>query len=69
MFIEKPSEQELISLLGEERLRIGQAVCRLIEQYYDMETLWSTGGKNWRYEYKYRRGGKTLCALYAREGI
>ena len=23
--------------------------------------------KAWRYEYKYRRGGKTLCALYARE--
>ena len=21
----------------------------------------------WKYEYKYRRGGKTLCALYARE--
>lgn len=23
--------------------------------------------KAWTYEYKYRRGGKTLCALYARE--
>ena len=68
MVIERPSEQELIALLGEERLRIGQAVCQLIEQYYDMETLWSTGGKNWQYEYKYRRGGKTLCALYVREG-
>ena len=22
--------------------------------------------KNWTYEYKYRRGGKTLCSLYAR---
>ena len=26
-----------------------------------MERLWNTGGKNWTYEYKYRRGGKTLC--------
>ncbi|GFI61719.1 hypothetical protein IMSAG049_00882 [Clostridiales bacterium] len=25
------------------------------------------GCKAWTYEYKYRRGGKTLCALYARE--
>ena len=32
-----------------------------------MDCLWSTGGKAWKYEYKYRRGGKTLCALYARE--
>ena len=29
--------------------------------------LWGSGGKAWVYEYKYRRGGKTLCALYARE--
>ena len=25
------------------------------------------GGKAWTYEYKYRKGGKTLCALYAKE--
>ena len=31
-----------------------------------MERLWNTGGKNWTYEYKYRRGGKTLCSLYAK---
>ena len=32
-----------------------------------MERTWNSGGKAWVYEYKYRRGGKTLCALYARE--
>lgn len=32
-----------------------------------MDHLWGKGGKAWKYEYKYRRGGKTLCALYARE--
>jgi hypothetical protein len=32
-----------------------------------MDCLWSEGGKAWTYEYKYRRGGKTLCALYAKE--
>ena len=32
-----------------------------------MDCLWNKGGKAWKYEYKYRRGGKTLCALYARE--
>ena len=32
-----------------------------------MDTLWDKGGKAWTYEYKYRRGGKTLCGLYARE--
>ncbi|MEY8433248.1 DUF3788 family protein [Lachnospiraceae bacterium 48-42] len=33
-----------------------------------MERLWNTGGKKWTYEYKYRRGGKTLCSLYAKGG-
>ena len=32
-----------------------------------MDCIWNSGGKAWTYEYKYRRGGKTLCALYARE--
>ena len=32
-----------------------------------MERLWNNGGRKWKYEYKYRRGGKTLCALYAIE--
>ena len=27
----------------------------------------NAGGRNWKYEYKYRRGGKTLCSLFARE--
>ncbi len=30
-----------------------------------MDRLWGKGSKAWKYEY--RRGGKTLCALYARE--
>lgn len=39
----------------------------LIEEKYEMDSSWNKGGKAWKYEYKYRRGGKTLCALYARE--
>lgn len=31
-----------------------------------MERLWNTGGKNWAYEYKYRRDGKTLCSLFVK---
>lgn len=31
-----------------------------------MDRTWGSGGKAWNYEYKYRRGGKTLCALFAK---
>jgi len=42
-----------------------------IEQHYDMEILWHEGkpnSENRRYELKYRRGSKTLIALYMRKG-
>lgn len=39
----------------------------MIDSLYIMECTWNDGGKKWKYEYKYRRGGKTLCALYARD--
>ena len=62
-----PDEKQMISLVGEPLYEIWVKLCALIDEKYDMERLWNTGGKSWNYEYKYRRGGKTLCALYARK--
>lgn len=65
--VQIPTPEELETLLGEEVYRVWTSICRLVEEKYEMEKLWSHGGKAWIYEYKYRRGGKTLCALYAKE--
>lgn len=62
-----PTSEELENLLGEELCNLWTSLCECIEQKYEMEQLWNSGGKAWTYEYKYRRGGKTLCALYAKE--
>lgn len=62
-----PEIEEIEALVGEERFLIWTKLCALIDRKYDMERSWNNGGKAWKYEYKYRRGGKTLCALYARE--
>jgi len=62
-----PNKEEMITLIGEALFDIWNKLCSLIDQKYDMECLWNSGDKAWKYEYKYRRGGKTLCALYARE--
>lgn len=62
-----PSTEDMILLVGESLYNIWIKLDALIEEKYDMERLWNKGGKVWKYEYKYRRGGKTLCALYARE--
>ena len=32
-----------------------------------MEQIWNDGGKKWSYEYKFRKGGKTLCAFYFKD--
>ena len=62
-----PSKSTMIELLGQSLFEVWQQLCSMIDEKYEMERLWNTGGKKWTYEYKYRRGGKTLCTLYARE--
>ncbi len=62
-----PGKEQMTALVGESLYEIWNQLCALIDQNYDMDRLWNKGGKAWTYEYKYRRGGKTLCALYARE--
>ena len=61
-----PTQSTMTELLDLPLFRCWQELCSTIDEKYDMEKLWNTGGKNWSYEYKYRRGGKTLCSLYAR---
>ena len=62
-----PNTQEMTALVGESLYHVWNQLNALIEKYYDMDRAWNPGGKAWTYEYKYRRGCKTLCALYARE--
>ena len=62
-----PNEEEMTDLVGKSLYDVWNKLCDLIDEKYDMDCLWNKGGKAWQYEYKYRRGGKTLCALYARE--
>lgn len=62
-----PSAEEMTILVGEPLYDIWNQLTATIEEKYDMDRSWNKGGKAWKYEYKYRRGGKTLCALYARE--
>lgn len=62
-----PNAEEMTALTGQPLYGVWQELCAMIDEKYDMERLWNNGGKAWMYEYKYRRGGKTLCALYAKE--
>ena len=62
-----PNQNDMTALVGQSLYDVWQKLCAAIDEKYDMDRIWNSGGKAWTYEYKYRRGGKTLCALYARE--
>lgn len=62
-----PGKEEMTALVGTALYDVWNKLCALIDEKYDMDCLWDKGGNTWKYEYKYRRGGKTLCALYAKE--
>ncbi len=59
-------EQTAQKVLGTQKYCLWEKVSALVEGLYDMEILLGLGGKKWDVEKKYRRGGKTLCCLYAR---
>ena len=50
-----PTQSTMTELLGQSLFEVWQELCSAIDEKYDMERLWNTGGKNWTYEYKYRR--------------
>lgn len=59
---------QLPKLLPPEILSLWNDLTAQIDALYDMDRLWSKGFGDWNIEYKYRRGGKTLCTLYAKQG-
>ena len=67
MLDKMPNMDDMTALIGQSLYDVWQKLCAAIDEKYDMDCIWNSGGKAWTYEYKYRRGGKTLCALYARE--
>ena len=52
-----PTQSTMTELLGQPMFKVWQELRSAIDEKYDMERLWNTGGKNWTYEYKYRKGG------------
>ena len=60
-------KEQLTNLLSKETLLVWNELTEVIDSLYDVDRLWDKGFGNWKVEYKYRRGGKTLCTFYAKE--
>ena len=61
-------KEQVMGLLQEKTMQIWDEMTAAIDALYDVDRLWDKGFGCWQVEYKYRRGGKTLCSFYAREG-
>ena len=62
-------KEQLNALLPEKTQRLWDELTRAIDALYDVDQLYNKGFGDWKIEYKYRRGGKTLCTFYAKEGV
>ena len=67
MEIKQPTKEELLALLGQEAYESWETISESVDALYDVDRLWNKGFGAWKIEYKYRRGGKTLCAFYGKE--
>ena len=45
-----PSQSTMTELLGRTLFKVWQELCSVIDEKYEMERLWNSGGKNWTYE-------------------
>ena len=67
--MEENMKEQLKYLLSQETLLIWNELTNAIDKLYDVDKLWDKGFGDWEIEYKYRRGGKTLCTFYAKNDV
>lgn len=61
--------ERLKEILPKETLLLWDELTEAVDLLYDVDRLWNKGFGDWEIEYKYRRGGKTLCTFYAKEDV
>lgn len=67
--MDMPARDDMEVLLGKDIAEIWERLAESINELYEMDKYWNKGFGDWVYEYKYRRGGKTLCTFYAKQGV
>ena len=60
-------KEQVNVLLSKEALLMWDKLTNAVDSLYDIDRIWNKGFGAWKIEYKYRRGGKTLCTFYAKE--
>ncbi|HIU33334.1 MAG TPA: glycogen synthase GlgA [Candidatus Pullichristensenella excrementigallinarum] len=64
----QPDHKALVKLLGKDVAKKWDAITQCVEKNYDCESAFAPGGKNGVHECKFKKGGRSLATLYAKEG-
>lgn len=64
-----PTSNDIEELICAEKAELWRRLTAAVDELYDVDRTWNKGFGDWVYEYKYRRGGKTLCSFYAKQGV
>lgn len=62
----QPSRDVLLEYLGE-AINTWDELIKFIDENYGFESMWNYSKKHDEYEFKYRRGGKTLVTFYIKK--
>ena len=63
-----PSRETIIEYIGDAISTLDELI-EFIEINYGFDSLWNYSAKHDKYEYKYRKGGKTLVTFYIQRGF
>ena len=67
--MENNIKKQAEDLLPEKSMLIWNELTEALNSLYDTDRLWDKGFGDWKIEYKYHRGGKTLCTLMQKRGV
>ncbi len=62
--VHKPTEEEIVSFIGERAKEAWLEIRRFIEDHYDMVPETVFYGAKYGWTIRYRKGSKTLCSLF-----
>lgn len=64
----KPTEEEMVSFIGERAKEAWLKIRRFIEERYEIVPETVFYGAKYGWTVRYRKGGKTLCSLFPEKG-
>ncbi len=64
----EPTEEEMLSFIGEQTKEAWLEIRRFIEDRYDLVPDTIFCGAKYGWTIRYRKGGKTLCSLFPEKG-